>query len=161
LKLKAHLLGPLLLGAINKTIIWSSHLFFFQKVLTIYKFRATFIIMKSIVIPVHSFVDLITNSSSETYVTTSEKSVEAIKNLIKLFLEKSSNLTLVDELFDVKCMYSVYNDETGKDEEFEGTSIYYPSYIRITTKPGVTGYNDLIKALTDLNNSFSAEEFRS
>ena len=38
-----------------------------------------------LVIPVHSFVDLITNSSSELFVCNGNKSVEAVKEIMAAF----------------------------------------------------------------------------
>jgi hypothetical protein len=57
--------------------------------------------MKNIVIKIHSFVDVITNSSTSIYVESSESSVKMTKELIaKLF--KASNINKsVDELFDI------------------------------------------------------------
>ena len=43
--------------------------------------------MKSISIPIHSFVDLITNSSSETYVTATKKTVKTLEELVDSLLE--------------------------------------------------------------------------
>lgn len=112
----------------------------------------------SIVLNIHSFVDLITNSSSETYITATNKTVTAIKNLIKLFLENANIATPVDELFDVKLVYTDYDDETEKEVEREGTSEYHPSRIRVTVKPGVKDFGELVKLLNKLNDAFTATE---
>ena len=113
----------------------------------------------SITLSVHSFVDLITNSSSETYITASAKTTKAIKDILKLFLENANVATPVDELFDIKLVYTGYNDETGKEEEMEGTNEYRPSRVKISVKPGVKDFGELVKLLNKLNDAFEAVEF--
>lgn len=115
----------------------------------------------SIILSVHSFVDLITNSSSETYLTASDKTLGAIKDIIKLFLENANIATPVDELFDVKLVYTGYNDETGREEDMDGPDPdeFRPSRIKVSVKPGVTDFGELVKVLNALNSAFSAETF--
>lgn len=58
--------------------------------------------MKKIIeIPIHSFIATITNSSSEMFITASNKSVEMIKELLQKIIELSGSAKKVDELFDV------------------------------------------------------------
>ena len=62
--------------------------------------------MKNIiaVIPIHSFVDLITNSSSELFISATDKTIDTAKEMIdKLTGGKC------DELFDVSLVYADYN----------------------------------------------------
>lgn len=67
--------------------------------------------MKQFVIPVHSFVDLITNSSSELFVCNTDKSVKMVKEIIvglterynatQVLYPKGQRDTLdIDKLFD-------------------------------------------------------------
>jgi hypothetical protein len=131
----------------------------FQKsFLTFNKFLLTNKNMKSIVINFHSFVDLITNSSSETYITASDKTISAVKDIIKLFLEAANIATPVDELFDVKLVCTDYSDD-DKEIEREGESEYRPSRVKVSVKPGVTDFGDLVKVLNALNTAFSSQEY--
>lgn len=69
--------------------------------------------MNKITVIIHSFVDLITNSSSEIFISATDKTLKAVKDII-------NNLTdgKCDELFDVALVYdkgqSVYTED---DEE--------------------------------------------
>ncbi len=57
--------------------------------------------MKSYILKVHSFVDLITNSSTEIYVNATEKTVEQLKALIDLLLYLGDSDKSVDDLFKI------------------------------------------------------------
>lgn len=52
-------------------------------------------------VPIHSFVDLITNSSSEVYVTSDRKTVDAIKTLVNSVLAAGGSTKTCDELLDI------------------------------------------------------------
>lgn len=54
-----------------------------------------------IIIPVHSLVDVITNSSSEMYTWASEDSVKHTKNLIKEIMESLDVAGSVEDYFDI------------------------------------------------------------
>jgi hypothetical protein len=79
--------------------------------------------MDPIRINYHSFVDLITNSSTEIYISCHTKSVEYLKELIDSLLKASGSDKKAEELFDFKITKEDYN--TGKvktlkkDEDFE------------------------------------------
>lgn len=69
--------------------------------------------MKSIIIHIHSFVDLITNSSSEIFISATDKTLNSIIEIIADLTGRPC-----DELFDVELVYEggqyVYTDD---DEE--------------------------------------------
>ena len=117
----------------------------------------------SITLSIHSFVDLITNSSSETYITASDKTINVVKDIIKLFLENANVATPVDELFDVELVYTSEEYDKVKDmyveEEREGTNECVPSRVKISVKPGVTDFGELVKVLNNLNGAFESVEF--
>ena len=115
--------------------------------------------MKSILLYVHSFVDLITNSSSETYISANDKSISVVKDIIKLFLENANIATPVDELFDVKLVYTDYDEDLNRGVDKEGESDIHPSRIKVSVKDGVTDFGALVKALNALNGAFSTQEF--
>ena len=123
--------------------------------------------MKFIILNIHSFVDLITNSSSETYATANDKTVETVKNILKLFLENANVATSVDKLFDVKLVHNEYdygnNNASPNKIEVEGNDPdqINPSRIKVSVKEGVTDFGELVKVLNTLNDAFSTEEFCS
>lgn len=82
--------------------------------------------MKSISIPIHSFVDLITNSSSETYVTATKKSVTTLKELVDSLLAGTGKTC--DDVLEIKLIpaedeYSTAQiTATAKDPSCEQTA---------------------------------------
>lgn len=83
-----------------------------------------------LVIPVHSFVDLITNSSSELFVCNTDKSVEAVKEtLIELIKAYNAKEALQPEnhryLLDVNRLFDDIFQEPYISEGNEDDSDYY------------------------------------
>lgn len=114
--------------------------------------------MKSIIIPLHSFVDVITNSSSEVFVTADKKTVATVKEILKLFLENANVSTPVDRVFNVKLVYNNNPDEEVIDDadDYENG----PKSIEVSVKEEHKGnYGELVKLMNDLNNAFSGEEY--
>jgi len=77
--------------------------------------------------PVHSFVDLITNSSTELYIEATEKTVESIKDLVNKILSLGGSKLTCDDLFTVEIdkvgfeeNYSQPYDEYAKEEYHDG-----------------------------------------
>ena len=63
-------------------------------------------------IPIHSFVDLITNSSSEIFVSADANTVKAVKKLIDNILKASGSDKTADDLFEIGLGYEVTDNET-------------------------------------------------
>lgn len=76
--------------------------------------------MKNIYIPIHSFVDLITNSSSEIFVSDTENTVTALKEAIDSLLKLIKSDKTCNDLFDVKLAYAKGIDVSSLIEEIEG-----------------------------------------
>jgi len=68
--------------------------------------------MKTMKIPVHSVIDIITNSSSEIFCN-SEKSIEPAKDLINEMLRLMGSDKTCDDIFEISL-------EDSNDENFEG-----------------------------------------
>jgi hypothetical protein len=69
-------------------------------------------LIEKLTIPMHSFVDLITNSSTEIYIQASEKTIESIKALVNNILKLGNSDVTCDDLFTI---------ELGEAEEsYEG-----------------------------------------
>ena len=66
----------------------------------------------TLIIPIHSFVDLITNSSSEIFVSADENTVKAVKKLIDNILKASGSDKTADDLFEISLGYEVTDNET-------------------------------------------------
>lgn len=71
--------------------------------------------------PVHSFVDLITNSSTELYIEATEKTVESIKELVNKILSLGGSKLTCDDLFTVEI------DKAGFEENY---SQPYDEYVK-------------------------------
>ena len=67
---------------------------------------------------IHSFVDLITNSSTELYVAAGDKTVKAVKEIIDNILALAKSDLTCDDLFTVEIDYQKYYDDyDGEDYE--------------------------------------------
>lgn len=143
--------------------------------------------MNSIPIPIHSFVDLITNSSSETFVCADKKTVQAVKELVNTFLRMGGLTQKADDLFTFELVLAAgqmeyvggdYDKELSIDAEIPITSKEAKAFIaaredngdcptyhtkmRVTAKPGMGDLpNQAAKILSKLNDLFQAEEYSS
>ena len=77
--------------------------------------------MKTIKIYLHSFVDIITNSSTEIYTNPTEKSVETMYSIIGKLLKVAWIKTDPKELFDVhlEAVYKIPTEEQEDDENLD------------------------------------------
>ena len=72
----------------------------------------------SLIIPIHSFVDVITNSSSEIFVSADQNTVKAIKKLVDNIISASAwgndqanaDIATADDLFDFELVYICTDD---------------------------------------------------
>lgn len=80
--------------------------------------------MKTITFKIHSFVDLITNSSSEVFIAASKSTVDTVKEIVNTLLKQSNSSATCDDLFDIdfvipKGAYIVNPDYDEDDEDSE------------------------------------------
>lgn len=68
--------------------------------------------MSSIYIPIHSFSDLITNSSSETYVCATDSTEKCVKDIINSLLKFAGSTQTADDLFEFDFAYTI---DVGRD----------------------------------------------
>ena len=66
-------------------------------------------------IPLHSFVDLITNSSSEIFVSATDSTVTAIKKLVDSLLLAGGSKFTVDELFEITLEDNPHYEKDSQD----------------------------------------------
>jgi hypothetical protein len=76
--------------------------------------------MKSLFIPIHSFVDVITNSSSEIFISADEGTVKAVKELINNLLKGVGSTQTADDLFDIVVGIDIDNPETYEERKISG-----------------------------------------
>ena len=86
-------------------------------------------IMTTLTIPIHSFVDLITNSSSEIYVAANASTVKAVKALVDNILAVGGSTLKADDLFDFKLNIAGYDDE-GNETSLDAESDAGKAYLR-------------------------------
>lgn len=65
--------------------------------------------MIAMYIPIHSFVDVITNSSSELFICATKSTIEMVKEIIDSFLMTMGSDKKSTDLFDFKLMVQVNN----------------------------------------------------
>lgn len=65
-----------------------------------------------IIIPVHSFVDIITNSSSEIYISATDNTVAAVREVVNLLLKAAGSTKTSTDLFNVRLSYMVRSEAT-------------------------------------------------
>jgi hypothetical protein len=112
--------------------------------------------MNKIHIPLHSFVDLITNSSSEVFVTPTKKTKEVIYDLIGYYLKANGINTKPENAVDVMFTCLVWDDNQDKEITVcEGHELFNNSGqvgVNIIVLPGyenIKGYTFALQSLVD------------
>ncbi|MFA6089871.1 MAG: hypothetical protein WC755_08490 [Candidatus Woesearchaeota archaeon] len=77
--------------------------------------------MKTIKINIHSFVDVITNSSTMIYVSCNSGTLKTIKELMSLIIKEVDIDLTADDLFEFKIKRLCTHKETEEEKEFELT----------------------------------------
>lgn len=78
-------------------------------------------------IPIHSMIDVITNSSTEIFVSTSESSIESVKGLLQDVINLGGGDKKVDDIFD-------FSIEDDGEESWTG---YSQNDLIIKVKEGI------------------------
>ena len=115
-------------------------------------------------IKIHSFVDLITNSSSEIFVQANDKTIESIKEIVNNLLGIANSELKFDDLFTAHLQVMDYDSyeyikesevtEEHKTENYDG---YSESQVTVEVKSGVEDERakSAAKLLSNLENLFS------
>lgn len=91
-------------------------------------------------IPIHSTVDIITNSSSEIFILANQDTVNGIKNLVNNILRAAESSKTVDDLFEIKLIKSDF--ERG--------------YVIVSSKNASSPYSELAsRTLSSLESLFN------
>ena len=72
--------------------------------------------MKSLIINIHSFVDFISNSSSEVFISADQKTIDTLKSLVNNILQIGGSQLKCDDLFEFKLV--VEDDNDWKNTKF-------------------------------------------
>jgi len=84
-------------------------------------------------ITIHSIVDIITNSSSEIFITTQYTAIEEAKKLIDMLLAEAGAAVKADDLFEFSIVNRGYDPECS-DEDNADDADYYPNDLIIKSK---------------------------
>lgn len=77
-------------------------------------------------IKVHSFIDLITNSSSSVFVQATDKTVQSVKEIIDNILTLGGSELKCDDLFEVSIDKQGLYDNYYQDQRDEGEEVITP-----------------------------------
>lgn len=106
--------------------------------------------MTHVILRVHSFVDIITNSSSEIFVEANENTIKNVKTLVDSLLTLAGSSQKSDDLFEFELV--------NRNEEDEDWDPEYPE-VDLKVTPKVSGKEAEIasKILSGLTEIFSIE----
>lgn len=118
--------------------------------------------LKEIKIHVHSFIDIITNSSTEIYVQASEHTISNIKSLVNSILSIGGSTLKCDDLFIMKLVSDSdddYDDDDEDDDEDDEYDDEYYSNVSVSVNPIIEGENVKIASgiLSNLTGLFNID----
>jgi len=102
--------------------------------------------MEKIVLSIHSFNDVITNSSSEIFVNTNKKTIKAIETLIDYFLEKGGSKKKARDVFEFR---------TVIDDPHDHLTLHSESCLEIITKGNK---EEVVNLNNEIRNAFTIVE---
>ena len=117
--------------------------------------------MQSLIIKIHSFIDVITNSSTEIFVQANDKTIKNVKDMVTAILGLGGSSLTFDDLFTVSLHNTTkedYEDYEDEDEDYERDESQ--DNIRLDVKPLVDSKNAKIASniLSSLSDLFEIEE---
>lgn len=95
-----------------------------------------------LVINIHSFVDLITNSSSEIYVYASNGTIKSVKELINNLLKGVGSDKTADDLFTFDVGVEIDNPETRAQIEARGEKYTWEITVSANSPEGKTAIEE-------------------
>jgi hypothetical protein len=108
-------------------------------------------------IPVHSFCALITNSSSEIFVSAGDDTVQTVKEIINHLLTIGNSEFKADDLF----IFKLKDTHTQDDPEYQSEeSMYIVLEVKAKDKENKLA-KETAKLLTKLQTTFSGEDISS
>jgi len=70
-----------------------------------------------VIIPIHSVIDVITNSSTELFVCNTSKSLEVVKESLEVMIEAYNKLCGTEEMYSFDSMFCEPRVATDEDDE--------------------------------------------
>lgn len=113
--------------------------------------------MTTLRIPLHSFVDLITNSSSEIFISATNSTIIAIKKLVDALLLAGGSRFTSDEVFEITLEDHPYYDKEDQNY-FERDVGHRKQVVVIKTKINSQAAKDAAGILSNLTESFFIQE---
>lgn len=114
-------------------------------------------------IPIHSFINVITNSSTEIYIMATEKTIETIKEIVNSLLSIGGSELTCDDLFVVELNYPDiedwlwdYDNSMEKAIDAYTSRDTYDCYVKVTAKD--SKHVTAAKLLSSLHNLFEIDE---
>lgn len=103
--------------------------------------------MKRYILNIHSFVDLITNSSTEIFVEASQSTIKAVKDMVNALLRMADSTKTADDLFE----FSLNEEEGYSDSGYKNVSLV------VKAKEDSEDARIAAKVLSNLSGIFSIE----
>lgn len=113
--------------------------------------------MTTLRIPLHSFVDLITNSSSEIFISATDSTVTAIRKLVDSLLLAGGSKFTVDEMFEITLEDNPHYEKEDQDY-YERDLGQRKQIIVIKTKIDSPAATQAAGILANLTESFFIQE---
>ena len=113
--------------------------------------------MTTLRIPLHSFVDLITNSSSEIFISATDSTVTAIRKLVDSLLLAGGSKFTVDEMFEITLEDNPHYEKEDQDY-YERNMGSRKQIIVIKTKIDSPAASAAAGILANLTESFFIQE---
>ena len=115
--------------------------------------------LSEIRIHIHSFIDIITNSSTEIYVQASEHTIKNIKSLVDSILSIGGSPLKCDDIFIMKLVSDREEDEDEDEDEDNGYDDEDYSDVSVSVNPIIEGDNARLasKILSDLTGLFNID----
>jgi hypothetical protein len=107
---------------------------------------------EKISIRLHSFADLITNSSTSIYVAASESTIKSVKEIVNSVLKIGGSTLTADDLFT----FELSKDEDGSNEYYDQVDLIVKPK-DITSVEGKT----VAKILSNLTGLFNIDGYRN
>ena len=111
-------------------------------------------IQNKYIIRLHSFVDIITNSSTEIYIEATDKTIESLKNIINSILKMGNSTLTADDLFTIE----LDPDDIKETEEYANDCGYKDISLLVKCKDENSELGKTTaKILSDLTGIFGME----
>lgn len=120
--------------------------------------------LTKITLKVHSFIDIITNSSTEIYIQASESTITSIKSLVNSLLSIGGSTLKCDDIFVMRLVSD--REDDGDDDGEEEENDYDEDYtnVAVSVNPIIEGdaaktASKILSNLTDLFNIDSSNDY--